>query len=1448
MKIIEIRILIALFLLDIICGSLNLKSQKMLGSIEEEALEFDAFKTVRFNTNNKKYFKFTYEEDELMNVLIYIRRKGDKVRATDSNGNSFDMEEYKDYDYYDDYYYYDDDYYDNEDDYYYQRFDKHLFSFNVTSPGVYILEFYNPEPSNPFAVDNEFTMILPGQIIDTIDLSQKMYYNSIGFYTLKETEPCVYEVKGLTKNTYVYFSYGDYSSKYNEYGSPIEICSLTKCNKNIKLFQFKSGTDYSIKIHFAKGSEFYYYLPFIFFPINENTIQLLEKGLYKSAEPKIYNFYLEDDFSGLLNLNCKYFHIATSDIKIQQDNIDKLKDLTFRGGKENLVLNEKSKYYIFVTIPPITTNDFMDDSTRVVIFDDGIFDLAQVNNQKLIIPSEKSWIIYINSKWNSYPNLNDYEAPSYIKTYNRLTTYSSSEKNLHYVMSNKTEEYFDFLIENSYKNPIYMKKASNNVTLTVETFYPKYAFFGIMTKELYKSYLSFFLRNHWNKRDNSDKAEVIIEPELYLPINIRVNSDLNGFYDYFNFYLKDFEENVNVYINKLYGETEFFECSDDDIDMKDLSFLTKPITNCKNKKSVFNRLFSFKGSKIVSGYLSPNSYFDIYVEYNDDDHIIKIPSVSENTVNSASKYIRKDIEYKVDFNVEHMVKIEPKSGVEVSIYNKGKTIKLNSDNPNAEIEGKNFFVKTNVDTMIYFYGKLNSYLKQIKIDPSQKGKNIKIISYNYKKIYYCIDTGFEGYNPLNLEMANKIRIDIDEPLYIENIYEKIKNKLVNNENLYFYYANGKVNEVRINLQYINETLNNPNNDYTFVIIPKNSQNKGLVLNNRGNKNIIMGVQYCKKKTQVKIYSKRGGYSYWDEVEEEVTIFNSNETEYEIEYREKYFNKYGISFRFESSEDFIFTYSYFDETDQRYPYKLSEETEILNNLTIENIIDNSQDNIITIKFKPNYVNLTTKYIIIITSEEGDNIIENFKNPCYIAKLATDKPAGVKIKNFFNVVEDNETIITAQVDISDIINNNNEKYIVNIISQELRLYKKLNFYKPETFEHKLSVEDINMGENKEFDLSSNKAYFNIKLSEAPKENKMLLLHYILDSVNPITININSPNNKEESFNINNKEGFINFLYDKSGDYKILFKKTETEKLRNSNSAIKGTFEIDSTDKPFSLKLNEEEIEFNEFTINTEKMPSIIFNVDKLDKTYTKKFLISNYDYTNINKIVSIKKDDQQYKELEFNYYTFEKDSKYEVTIKFHQNDDNYVLEKVNILDYSSLKAEDIFSNTKNFDDTEDKFYIINWKKIEKIIITKISRNPVFLLSDITESQSNNLIKELQNIKFKKLDNLEITKSENDYSVLMIELDEIGTELNIEVTRNNNNDDEEHQVEPDDHGDDDDDDDDDDDNKIYIIVICILGGIILIILVFLIIRCMQKNKRNINFEKETKGITNEKLLQDI
>ena len=266
----------------------------------------------------------------------------------------------------------------------------------------------------------------------------------------------------------------------------------------------------------------------------------------------------------------------------------------------------------------------------------------------------------------------------------------------------------------------------------------------------------------------------------------------------------------------------------------------------------------------------------------------------------------------------------------------------------------------------------------------------------------------------------------------------------------------------------------------------------------------------------------------------------------------------------------------------------------------------------------------------------------------------------------------------------------------------------------------------------------------------------------------------------------------------------------------------------------------------TINADECPTLKFKINTLKEDFTKKIVISNYNFNNINQIVSIKKNNQASKELKFNYYTFEKDSNYEITIKSHQKDKIYVFEKVKILDYSSVKAEKIFSNTRKFDDMNDKFYIINWKNAKKIVISKLSKNPTFLLANITESQSNNLVKELQNIEFKQLensDNLEIIKpAKKDYSVLMIEPNEIGTQVNIELSNNGGEEDDGT------HDGGGDKDDDDDDKKIYIIVICVLGGIILIIILFLIIRCIQKRKEDNNFEQKAKDINNEKLLQDI
>ena len=110
--------------------------------------------------------------------------------------------------------------------------------------------------------------------------------------------------------------------------------------------------------------------------------------------------------------------------------------------------------------------------------------------------------------------------------------------------------------------------------------------------------------------------------------------------------------------------------------------------------------------------------------------------------------------------------------------------------------------------------------------------------------------------------------------------------------------------------------------------------------------------------------------------------------------------------------------------------------------------NDEDNMITIKFKPNYINSSTRYIIVVAGQEGQNTEENFNNACYITDLLNRKPKGVLVDKIYSIGD--EEIINAEVDISSILTENNH-YIVNIISQELRFEKKINFYTPTTITH-------------------------------------------------------------------------------------------------------------------------------------------------------------------------------------------------------------------------------------------------------------------------------------------------------------------------------------------------------------------------------------------------------------
>ena len=990
----------------------------------KEPIEFHLGETVEFDGFDNNYFMLNYDGNNNITVYLITQRTIKNIGITDPDQIFTHI--------------------------YYESFlNEEMFVFNLYKKGKYLFNFIPtaifPINDNSYFLGNKFSTFAVGQIIDTIDLTKNMYYNPLRIEAKTKLESSIYKVENLKKDTYVffYFEYTPYDYEYPIKHFKICIVDSNECKEDVTIYKFLKDKKYNIYIYFSglepdfipsdpdseiPDPKFYFYYPFAFFPVLDYTFQVKKLGYYISLEPKIYFI----SFKNIENLyaffeNNEKTLIALTDEVITPENLDKLEQLEFEeiGQKFLYTFWDKSNYAIVISIPSFETFDYY---AKISIVDSALDNSV---NGEFTIPAGKSQLIYFEDRYCNYKENNPLEF------YNFITTYSSEEKNMRFIYSDYPDEKYDFLLSEYSSAPLYIEKNSKDIKINFKILCPKYTFFSVLNSYLFSLYFSYFTRSYLKSNYESDQMKKVKE---ILPMNIRINTNLMEFYEFFNFYFHEFDEKINLYINKLYGETDLYECNET-LKLNDLSILATPISKCKDKQSIFNRFFTLNGTKILSGYFSPNSYFDIYLEYNDNSENIKISKLFKDTINSASKYIKKDIEYTFDFDLDHMVKIQPGKNIEVTIYNDEDTIILNSEKASKNIVGKNFKIKSNGDTMIYLYGRIFQIIKYILIEPKRSKKNILVTSDT--KLFFCIDTGFENYNPSNYELFKKSTLEINKKYYIENIYEKIKKKLVKGENLYLYYTSNilsDVNNARVTLDYIEDNLNNPNNDYNFNVIPKNSTDKSLIIQNRYIEEIIFNVNYCKKPVEVVI-------QYEDlESKEKKIILNENDTSLKLNIKE-----YGTKLKFESTEDFIFSYSFYDKTDNQFNQSdiWLAERKVLDKLNINEIKDkNSNDNVLLINFNPNYKNSNTKYIIVIAPEEGDNTENNFNNPCYLTKLVTDRPSGVKIENYFDVGDKN--IITAEVDITDILNKNN-KYIANIISQELRFEKKLNFYSPKTFFH-------------------------------------------------------------------------------------------------------------------------------------------------------------------------------------------------------------------------------------------------------------------------------------------------------------------------------------------------------------------------------------------------------------
>ena len=96
-------------------------------------------------------------------------------------------------------------------------------SFKLSKSGIYYLEIcliYKMMQKS----DDTFVLYKSGRIIDTIDLSQKIYYNNIKIETKVQSKPSMIKVNNLIEDKYVCFSYKVIDQDYKTFSNPFKIC------------------------------------------------------------------------------------------------------------------------------------------------------------------------------------------------------------------------------------------------------------------------------------------------------------------------------------------------------------------------------------------------------------------------------------------------------------------------------------------------------------------------------------------------------------------------------------------------------------------------------------------------------------------------------------------------------------------------------------------------------------------------------------------------------------------------------------------------------------------------------------------------------------------------------------------------------------------------------------------------------------------------------------------------------------------------------------------------------------------------------------------------------------------------------------------------------------------------------------------------------------------------
>ena len=875
---------------------------------------------------------------------------------------------------------------------YYNFDDLHEIIFD--KKGKYYLEFDPIEVFGKSETTNTYFLYtwIFNQMIEEIDLTNDIYYgfflrylNNLPHKYDNNNLP-YYKISNIKEDKLVYFTYDNsiYSPIIYEKDSPFIICKNKKdeCIKNILSYIFLKENEYTIYID-INNKNMRTHWNYAFFPALQN-ITITKEGHYTIDSPKIItkiekniNFYFVNILfyivcsDGMNKEISQYIHYH----KLNDNNLLFFyieKDFKYKSIIIIPEQNNKSKH-LFIT------NTYFEDSMEINI----------LKGQNVLIYKDFT------------KGRNDYELESFN---NYFETFTSPIDNIKFIslQNNNNNQYQNFIYNHFGKKLIYIDNLDNDKDIIIKknSYEPKYIYFSILNDETVK-YFKSLAEYH----------------DIY--INKRINTARREIFDYINLYIDKFNKKYNLYIKKYYGPIKLYESNFILDNISNFDILTKPINNIKKKKSIFNRIIQINKNQLISGYISSNSFLDIYLEEDNDNKDIYLSEFKNR------KYLKKGIEYKFHFNLYHLIKLEPQFKAKVEIYNEDNYIILSQKNQPIILIGNNFKMVSNESVMVYFYPKTQKFQK--RIEPN-KGEIIEIIRKGNIGFRYIIDFGFEGFGPLNTFD------NFESKFYLENIYDKLEVKLAKGEYLYIYYDALDENIFEIN--YINNTIITSSFQYNFNLIKHNATKNEFIIPNINIMKTKLTIYQCKSPYGISIrYGKYESEKLFEGIiEKNYNLYSDNNVE---------------KFFYETKNDFILSYFYGDIKDDYIAKNEKWEKDRIkyNSLTI-NKIKFINKSIININFNTNYKYSLTRYFIIITSEEKNNTIENFKNICFLTELINQKEKGgnIIIEEIYDIGE-NDTI-EVSIEISK-IESINKKYIMNIISEELRFGKKLMFYEPKQF---------------------------------------------------------------------------------------------------------------------------------------------------------------------------------------------------------------------------------------------------------------------------------------------------------------------------------------------------------------------------------------------------------------